>query len=161
MIGFTNIDKISISKRHLSTAFDFLNYAGRNGVEAVSLFAGYEEGNTFLVKEVIIPKQLSYILVQGLMYAVEGEELHRINVWLYENKMKLIAQIHSHPNEAYHSAADDRFPIVDTYGGVSIVVPNFATGMISLNDWAIYRLSLDKTWDELTNKQVNSLFQII
>ena len=95
------------------------------------------------------------------MYAVEGEELHRINVWLYENKMKLIAQIHSHPSEAYHSEADDRFPIVDTYGGVSIVVPDFATGIITLNDWAIYRLSLNKTWDKLTNRQVNSLFLII
>jgi len=161
MIGLTHIDKITISKRHISKAFDFLNYAGKKGVEAVSLFAGYEEGNTFHIKEVIIPEQLSYILEQGLMYAVEGEELHRINVWLYENNMKLIAQIHSHPSEAYHSAADDRFPIVDTYGGVSIVVPDFATGRISLNDWAIYRLSLNKTWDELTNKQVNLLFQII
>ena len=161
MIGFTNIDKIIVSKANLRKAFDFLNYAGGKRVEAVSLFAGYEEGNTFQVKEVIIPKQLSYILEQGLMYAVEGEELHRINVWLYENKMKLIAQIHSHPSEAYHSEADDRFPIVDTYGGVSIVVPDFATGIMTLNDWAIYRLSLNKTWDKLTNRQVNSLFLII
>ncbi len=161
MIGLTHIDKITISKQHISEAFDFLNYAGKKRVEAVSLFAGYEEGNTFHIKEVVIPKQLSYILEQGLMYAVEGEELHRINVWLYENNLKLIAQIHSHPSEAYHSSADDRFPIVDTYGGVSIVVPDFANGKIDLNDWAIYRLSLKKTWEKLTNKEIKSLFQII
>jgi hypothetical protein len=161
MIGFTHIEKITISELHISKAFNFLNYAGRKGVEAIALFAGYEADTTFHIKEVLIPKQLGYILEQGLMYAVEGEELHKINVWLYENNMKLIAQIHSHPSEAYHSATDDRFPIVDTYGGVSIVVPDFATGTMSLNDWAIYRLSLDKTWDELSNKQVNSLFKII
>lgn len=161
MIGLTHIDKITISKQHISKAFDFLNYAGKKRVEAVSLFAGCEEGNTFHIKEVVIPRQLSYILEQGLMYAVEGDELHRINVWLYENKLKLIAQIHSHPREAYHSPADDRFPIVDTYGGISIVVPDFATGKMELNDWAIYRLSLNKTWEKLTSEVVKSLFQII
>lgn len=161
MIGFTNIENISISSSHLLKAFDFLRYAGEKGVEAVALFAGVEINKTFQIKEVILPKQLGYILEQGLMYAVEGEELHRINVWLYENNMKLIAQIHSHPTEAYHSEADDRFPIVDTYGGISIVAPNFASDNISLKDCAIYRLSLDKTWDKLTNSEIDSLFQIV
>lgn len=154
------IDKITINNGILTKAFDFLNHVGEKNIEAVALFAGFEEGSTFHIKEVIIPEQSSYNLEQGLMYAVEGVELHRINVWLNENQMKLIAQIHSHPNEAYHSAVDDRFPIVDTYGGVSIVVPDFATGIISLNDWAIYRLSLNKTWDKLTNQEVDTLFKI-
>lgn len=161
MIGFTNIKKILISNSQLSKAFNFLRYAGEKGVEGIALFAGIEIGETFQIKEVILPKQLGYILEQGLMYAVEGEELHRINVWLYENKMKLIAQIHSHPTVAYHSEADDRFPIVDTYGGVSIVVPNFASGEILLEDCAIYRLSLNKTWDKLANPEIDSLFQIV
>lgn len=161
MIGFTNIENISISSSQLSEAIDFLQYAGGKGVEAVALFAGIEVDKIFQIKEVILPKQLGYILEEGLMYAVEGEELHRINVWLYENDMKLIAQIHSHPKEAYHSEADDRFPIVDTYGGVSIVVPNFASGKVLLKDCAIYRLSLNKTWDKLADPEIDSLFQII
>ncbi|MCE5205127.1 MAG: Mov34/MPN/PAD-1 family protein [Porphyromonadaceae bacterium] len=161
MIGLTNIERITVSKTVLLKAFDFLRYAGNKGVEAVALFAGSENDKTFQIKEVIRPKQMGYILEQGLMYAVDGDELHRINVWLYENKMKLIAQIHSHPTEAYHSAADDRFPIVDTIGGISIVVPNFASGELLLKDCAIYRLSLNKTWDELSTSEIDSLFQIV
>jgi hypothetical protein len=161
MIGFTNINMISISKVNIVKAFNFLNYAGKKSVEGVALFAGFGEATVFHVKEVIIPKQSTYNIEQGLMYAVDGEELHKINVWLYKNNMNLIAQIHSHPSEAYHSTTDDRFPIVDTFGGVSIVVPDFARGLVSLNNCAIYRLSLKKTWDKLTTEEVNTLFQII
>lgn len=161
MIGFTHVNKISLREDQLSEVFKFLRFAGEKGVEAVALFAGIQVDKKFEIKEIIFPEQYGYIMEQGLMYAVEGNELHRINIWLYENQMNLIAQIHSHPNEAYHSAADDRFPIVDTYGGISIVVPNFAKGNISLLDCAVYRLSQTKSWDLLSNSEINSLFQIV
>lgn len=160
MINFTNINKILVRKTHLIEAFNFLKYAGTKKVEGMALFAGYDKGTTFHIEELIIPKQTSYILEQGLMYAVDSEELHKLNIWLYQNDMKLIAQIHSHPQEAYHSTTDDRYPIVDTYGGISIVVPNFATGIIDLADWAVFRLSLKKSWDILNSKEVNNLFEV-
>lgn len=161
MNSFLNIKTVVLKKSQLEKAFDFLRYAGTKGVEGICLFAGLEEGSTFTIKEVLIPKQKSYILEQGLMYAVDGEELHRINIWLYENKMKLIAQIHSHPQEAFHSDADDRYPIVDTYGGISIVIPDFARGNVSLGESAIFRLSEEKNWVKLTKKQIESLFKMV
>ena len=161
MIGYTGINSIIIEHDQLITAYDFLRYAGTKGVEGISLIAGIVKNNEFIVKEIIIPKQMSYILEQGLMYAVDSNEMHRLNLWLYENEMQLIAQIHSHPGRAYHSEADDRYPIVDTYGGISIVVPDFARGEISLIDAAIYRLSLEKTWNKLSIQVVLSLFKIV
>jgi proteasome lid subunit RPN8/RPN11 len=161
MKGLTGIERILILEKDLQQAFGFLRYAGTQRSEGVALFAGVAAGSVFHVKEVIIPKQTGYILESGLMYAVDGSELHKINVWLYSNDMELISQIHSHPSEAYHSEADDRFPIVDTYGGLSIVVPDFATGRMDLNDWAIYRLSSQKTWDRLRKRDVEKLIQII
>ncbi|NQU52022.1 MAG: Mov34/MPN/PAD-1 family protein [Bacteroidetes bacterium] len=161
MKGYTHIDKIVVSMTKLGEAFDFLYYAGKKRVEGVSLFAGYSEDTTFFIKEAIIPKQESYMAEGGLMYTVDGEEIHRINAWLYENKMSLIAQMHSHPEKAYHSPTDDRYPIVDTFGGLSIVVPNYATGILSLKNWAFYRLSSNKKWDELNSTQVSSLIEII
>lgn len=160
MTGFTNIERIHIKNSLILDSFELLHSAGQRGYEAVALFAGFEAGKSFQVEKVIFPKQYGYNLDQGLMYSVNGEELHRINVWLYENKMSLIAQIHSHPREAYHSEMDDRFPIVDTYGGISIVVPNFASEIFSLKDCAIYRLSLNKTWDELKLTEIETLFRI-
>jgi len=160
MIGYTGIETIEINQTQLEYAFKFLRYAGTKGVEGVALFAGITLDTVFHVKETIIPEQKSYILEQGLMYAVDSNEMHRLNLELYKNEMQLIAQIHSHPGLAYHSEADNRYPIVDTYGGISIVVPNFATGEVSLKEAAVFRLALDKTWNKLSDKEVDSLFKV-
>jgi hypothetical protein len=160
MKGYTHIDSIILTQANLEKAFKLLRYAGSKGVEGICLFAGKINDTTFIVEETIIPSQKSYILEQGLMYSVDSEELHRLNIWLYQNEMQLIAQIHSHPGEAYHSLADDRYPIVDAFGGISIVVPYFAVGEVSLLNTAVYRLSLNRTWDKLSIEEVKSLFKL-
>jgi len=85
------------------------------------------------------------------MVVVDGPELHRINVWLYEHEMTLIAQIHSHPTDAYHSETDDAIPIITTPGGLSLVVPDFARGPADLTTYAIFRLSESGDWKELAS----------
>ena len=160
MIGFSGISKVVINYSHLKKAFDFLRLAGESGVEGIALFAGEQNGSDFQIKEVIIPKQKGYVLEQGLLYAVDGDELHRIKVWLYNNNLDLIAQIHSHPGVAYHSDTDDRYPIVDTVGGISIVAPNFASNVTALTQCAIYRLSTYASWISLDKNGIKNLFVI-
>jgi proteasome lid subunit RPN8/RPN11 len=59
------------------------------------------------------------------------------------------AQIHTHPGEAFHSATDDRWPIVSQAGFLSIVIPDFAAGEPSLDNAWIGRLQADGTWRHL------------
>ena len=72
---------------------------------------------------------------------VEADELHRLNVWLYESAERLAIQVHSHPTEAFHSDTDDTYPIVTTLGGLSLVVPDFARYGVRGPETALYRLS--------------------
>ena len=81
------------------------------------------------------------------------------NLWLYENKLKLLAQIHSHPSEAYHSKTDDEFPIMTTLGGLSIVVPYFAKHRLNHLDWAYYRLFSETNWIELNQSEIKNLIK--
>jgi hypothetical protein len=74
--------------------------------------------------------------------------------------LSLIAQIHSHPTRAYHSETDDAYPIITKIGGISIVVPDFAAGDIDLKRWAIYRLTENASWIELTETQKLQLIEI-
>lgn len=141
--------------------YSFLQDMGRRSVEGVALLAGTELGDSFTVTHAIIPGQRSYQLEAGLLYAVEGAELHRINVWLHQNRLRLIAQIHSHPYEAYHSETDDRYPIVDTHGSISIVLPNFAEHPENMETWAVYRLDAKKGWMELDDSEIRSLIQLV
>lgn len=58
------------------------------------------------------------------------------------------AQVHTHPGDAYHSATDDRWPIVSQAGFLSIVVPFFAAGLATFDAAWIGRLEKDG-WAEL------------
>ena len=40
-----------------------------------------------------------------------------------------VARIHSHPGDAFHSAADDANPVISFEGAISIVVPFFGLGL--------------------------------
>src|SRR5690606_12472634 len=147
MKKLSTIQKIILPTSHISHVYEHLRQCGQQGVEGVGLWFGeFQTDVEFLIKSTIIPSQKAYEFEDGLLYTVGEEELERINLWQYENKQTLIAQIHSHPNEAYHSATDDAYPIVTKLGGISIVVPDFAFRAFKIEDWAVYRLS-GSGWD--------------
>lgn len=160
MIGFLGISKIRLPYSAVFKAYEHMRKAGKEYLEGVALFAGKEEGEEFLVTETIIPKQIATSLEDGLLYSVDADELYRINMYLYENGLSLIAQIHSHPRKAFHSDTDDVFPIVTTGGAVSIVVPDFANQDISIESWAVFRITEKGGWHELIEAEKNSLLLI-
>lgn len=147
----------------LNCVVEAYTHMRRNGaylLEGVALFSGTVSNQSFYVERTIIPKQNAVRLEYGLMYSVESEELHRIQVDLHNNKLALISQIHSHPSQAYHSEMDDRFPIVTKVGSLSIVVPNFAMDDIQIANWAVYRLSRQVVWEKLDLKTISELIAI-
>lgn len=61
------------------------------------------------------------------------------------------AQVHTHPGEAFHSATDDRWPIVSQVGFLSIVIPDFAAGESTLDRAWIGRLQPNGRWQQLAS----------
>ncbi len=114
--------------------------AGTDGHELFVLWSGYQDGSLFEVRTPHVPRQTSYRLRDGLCVRVEGEELHRLNRWLYEAGEILAVQVHAHPSRAFHSATDNTYPIVATVGGLSIVVPDFCRHGLFTGGAAVYRL---------------------
>ncbi len=114
--------------------------AGQDGYELFVLWSGTHHGDTFTVAKVHIPEQVSYRLEAGLCVRVDGAELHRLNVWLYEARQILGVQVHSHPRDAYHSETDDAFPIATLEGSLSVVLPFFGRDGWESTDIAAYRL---------------------
>ena len=120
---------------------ELLRDAGRDGNERFILWSGVISDEYFIVRTMHAPKQTAYRLSGGLCVRVDGDELHRLNIWLYENGELLGVQVHSHPTEAYHSDTDDTYPMVTTLGGLSLVVPDFARFGVRGRDTALYRLA--------------------
>ncbi len=160
MTGLSGVTEVRVPGSVVREAETHLRTVGRRGLEGFALWAGAAEGSVFRVSASFIPKQTGHRLPEGVCVIVAGEELHRLNVWLYEHRLTLIAQLHSHPTEAYHSATDDAYPIVTTVGGVSIVVPNFARSPFSVASSAIFRLQQAGGWRQLRVAEASRLIRI-
>lgn len=132
----------------LRETLEAIRSVGQDGYESFVLWSGTREGDTFNVAKVHVPRQTSYKLNAGLCVRVDGSELHRLNVWLYEAKQVVGVQVHSHPADAYHSETDDNHPIATLAGSLSIVLPFFGRDGWESNGIATYRLGQDG-WVEL------------
>jgi hypothetical protein len=135
-----------------------LRLVGRTQSECFVLWSGVQQDNTFQIRTVHVPRQTAYRFPNGLCVRVEGEELHRLNVWLFEHGEQLAVQVHSHPTDAYHSETDDTYPIVTVRGGLSLVVPDFGHAGLLGSGVAYYRLGFHG-WDELLHDDAKLLIE--
>jgi len=108
------VEQFQVPAKIVRQTEETLRAAGAKGCEAFVLWSGRQNGPLFNILTVHVPKQNAYCLSSGLCVRVDGDELHRLNVWLYEADEILAIQIHAHPDEAYHSETDDTYPILAT-----------------------------------------------
>ena len=161
MKGFLDVTSVEVPRSVINEAHSHLREVGSHGLEGFSLWAGKRYGSIFQVQTNIVPFQTAHRTPNGVCVSVGPDELHRINVWLYNHRLTLFAQLHSHPTTAYHSETDDMFPIATTLGSLSIVVPDFARRPFSLLQSAVYRLLPDCGWALVEPKDAAKLITIV
>ncbi|MCW3117954.1 MAG: hypothetical protein JWM28_2036 [Chitinophagaceae bacterium] len=159
-IGFQHIETIYFPKDLVDDIYKEIQETGAEGYERLALCAGEKTEKEFRITRVIYPKQTLRKTPSGVSFHVSGEELERIGDLLYETQLSLIAQVHSHPTEAYHSEADDNYAIITRTGGLSIVIPDFGTSDSDFENSAFYRLYPDTGWTSLSKQQASMLIKI-
>lgn len=137
MITATSIE---IDSELLARSEDSLRAAGRDGCELFVLWSGRQNGERCEILDGHVPRQSSYKSKDGLLVRVEGAALHKLNAWLFQNRQTLIAQLHAHPDDAYHSDTDDSYPIVTQLGGLSLVAATFCSEGLISDSTAVFRL---------------------
>jgi hypothetical protein len=144
-MSLATVTRFVVPENVIGRTEEQLRAAGRDGYELFVFWSGSVENGTFTVRTPHVPKQTSYKTQGGLCVRVEGEALHGLNAWLYENKEVLGAQVHAHPRKAFHSTTDDTYPIVTVLGGISLVAADFCKrGLIDKRS-ALFRL-IDGAW---------------
>jgi hypothetical protein len=157
--ALTAVRKVIVPESALGTVIAFMRSAGQIGCEALALWVGEQEHERFSVRQAYIPEQRCVRGEGGLLVHVDEEALHQMNVWLFENRYTIVAQLHSHPTAAYHSETDDRFPIATKRGSFSIVVPDFARDAFHFPACAVYRLH-QSGWAEVGAKDAAAIFEM-
>jgi hypothetical protein len=139
----------------------FLRERGREHLEGVVLWVGVvNDAEHADVLAQIAPAQVAYRSEQGLSVAIPQQELSKLIAALPE-KVHILARVHSHGEEAYHSPLDDTNMVISHQGAISIVVSDFAAGAPSLLACSVNRLAADGSWRELERAAVQELFTVL
>lgn len=121
------------------------------GAEGAELFLALsatvsEDGRTVSFRRVCVPEQTCYSGPDGLLVKIDGDAIFELNRSCFERDEILAGQIHAHPTDAYHSPADDQLALIKLPGGLSIVVPHFASGRLHPRRWSVNQLGKDGVW---------------
>jgi hypothetical protein len=158
-MNLSKINQFEVAAEIVERTEAAMRRAGGDGYELFVLWTGTRSGDTFTVRTPHVPAQTSYRHDSGLCVRVDGNELHRLNQWLYEAREVLAVQIHTHPTRAYHSSTDDTYPIVTETGGLSIVLPDFAAHGLTGPGVATYRLATSG-WRRLRDRAATRLLKV-
>ena len=146
-----------VSRRTLVESAELLRSLSGGVRESVVLWAGTEYEAAARVRRVVVPRQRA----SRIAFDVPLEERLKIAQQLAGSGEKLLAQLHTHPGEAFHSLADDRLALPRHTGAMSIVVADFASRWDGdLRDVSVNRHLGTGTWSELSPDAVSRLFEV-
>jgi hypothetical protein len=154
-----DVKAVMIPGKIVQDTLAVLQVYGKRRLEGLVLWVGNIENEVARVLKAIAPEQNPIRSEEGVGYFVTGDTLFLLNRFLAESGLRLLAQVHSHPTEAYHSDTDDRYSIVTAEGGLSLVVPNFGIAPEDPGAWAVYQLR-QGVWTDLDRAEVEQLLKV-
>ena len=137
----------------ISQTLSQLREGGVRGCETALMWLGRRSEYDQSVEEVYRPQQK----VAEDFFHIPPSGMRSMMAHLRSRRLNLLAQVHSHPELAFHSKADDRWAVVRHVGALSLVVPWFAarTSVDSfLDDIAVFQLSPDDAWCPVAARSV-------
>ena len=137
-----------------------LREAGREDNEVFLFWSGAVDADAFHARALHRPAQTCYRSPHGLSVRIGAEALATQARWLAEHGELLGVQIHGHPEDAYHSEADDAHAVVTLTGALSIVVPSLGAGPLLGSTTQIYRLGVGG-WQRLERPSAGALVQVV
>lgn len=145
---------VTCSSNQISTTLNYLQEAGRNNLECVVLWLGKRKNNAITVEDVYLPIQHA----EADMFHITPVGMTNLQIVLRQHRLMVAAQVHSHPEEAFHSSADDKWAIVRHENALSLVLPNFALNTTNenfLNHTKVFRFSPSSEWTDIPRKDLD------
>lgn len=143
--------KISVPQSVITDSIKELSLDGRANTERFLLWLGNSEER--IIREVFVPRYEA----SPDYFRISEQNMGAIFRKLRASGLSILAQVHSHPMEAFHSYADDTWAIVRHVGALSIVLPYFAQNTTEQNfmtEAAIFELSDANRWRELSQEEL-------
>lgn len=153
------MSKVFCKRQHIEETLKHLQEAGQRGNECVVLWFGRESPMGIEIEAVCRPAQVA----GADIFRIPPPAMREIIGILAQHGWMIAAQVHSHPHEAFHSLADDKWAIVRHENALSLVVPYFAartTAFSFMQDQKTFKLSAGNRWEELAAWEIGKWLQI-
>lgn len=161
MILPNNICRYQVPGSVLAESQHYLAGPGRRGFEAVVVWIGRPLGEGLAeVLAAIRPAQEAIRAEDGVAVRVPPEGISEL-ISALPDGTAVLARLHTHPCEPYHSSLDDTNMLVAHRGAVSIVVPDFAQSPIVLESCSVNVLEGEHGWRELSAGEVEERFEVV
>lgn len=142
---------LKISKTHLLETISILKASKKK--ERLVLWFGKENPDGYIVNEIFEPLQFT----QPGYFEVPPEGISQLFEKVKTSRNFIVAQIHTHPKQAFHSLIDDEMAIPRHKGALSLVLPKYASE-ISIynfhNNVAVFELNDRNCWIEVSSLNI-------
>lgn len=137
-----------------------LRSEGALKTERVALWLGRRNVTQVLVEELYVPDYEA----RSDFFHIGPQAMRDLMSHLRVTGRMIAAQLHTHPEEAFHSLADDRWAIVRHVGALSIVLPEFglrSTPENFLTTAKVFYLDSDNAWIEAAHDVVPQFLETL
>jgi proteasome lid subunit RPN8/RPN11 len=155
-----SMNTILVPSAIVSETLAILQKVGRRRSECVVLWLGKRGADSIRVEEVYKPDQVA----SRDFFRIPEESMEKLFQKLRTQRLFVAAQVHTHPNKAFHSYADDEWAIVRHTGALSLVIPYFAKKTRAATfgtDTVVFALSALNQWIEVGPGQISNHYRII
>lgn len=138
---------ILLSPSIITDTLTLFSEHGKGRKEIVVLWLAKKVAGQPIVQRVYLPLQES----DRAFFHIPPQGMKLLFDELRPARMMVAAQVHTHPKEAFHSAADDHGAVIRHVGGLSLVLPYFARQTTAENfveHTKVYSLIQTNHWDQ-------------
>jgi hypothetical protein len=158
MIKHDHIEVFRVSRSAMAETWRYLSDRGARELEGVVYWTGEATPNQGTVRHVLVPRR--YQRESAVHLVIDRDAVFELIERIHMLDEFLLARVHSHPDEAFHSWSDDEGCLSGRVGFLSIVVPDFARGPPRTDVWAVYERAPGGDWRRLTDAEVQRRLRI-
>ena len=152
------IEVLRIPRHILEPTWQYLQERGSRQLEGVVYWTGEATTAAGVVKHFLVPS--AYERESAVHLSVGRDVVFELIRKIHELDEFLLARVHSHPEDAFHSWSDDEGCLSGRVGFLSIVVPDFARGPADPDTWAAYERMSGGQWRHLDRVELKRRFLV-
>lgn len=135
-----------------------LQRRGENWHEAGVFLIGRERRGRYEVADVVFYDELDAGAYSTGVCVLQGPAFAKLWAMCREQRMTVVADVHTHPGVAFQSESDRTNPMVARAGHVAIIVPNFAARTPRATELGVYEYRGNHEWIDRTHPKARSFF---